>query len=136
MIWSRWGFLSFLCIGVGVAVTLPLASALGLPNSGVHIGAMIFTVTALLNLALAFWAYPRLDRPRPVVVSRPLPQALRLPDGTLRTHEVVPALDREGQQVWTAPTSRLFFIPATRWWAIFGIFALVLWGVTLTQSIA
>lgn len=134
MIFSRWGFLSFLSIGIGVAVALPVAAAVGLPNSGVHIGAMVFTVTALVNVALALWVYPRLDRPRPVTVLQPLPQPVPRQDGTAQTHQVVHAVDRDGNQIWRTPRSRLFFIPATLWWAVFSAIALALWIATFVQT--
>lgn len=134
IIWSRWGFLSFLAIGASVAVFLPTLSMLGLPEQGTYVGATIFTLTAAFNAALARWAYPRLDKPRALTFTRPLPQPYRLPNGTVQTHEVLPMLDPHGDQVWEARQSTLFFIPAKYFWAIFGAVALVLWVVTIVQA--
>ncbi|MGC3994521.1 MAG: hypothetical protein QM779_10505 [Propionicimonas sp.] len=116
IIWSRWGFLSFLGFGVGVGLAFATASLFGLDTSGLLIGALIFLWAAAINLLLAYLVYPRLDKPRPVTVVRRLPQPYTWPDGRVQTEEVVPALDPQGRPVWTTPRSTLFFIPANILW--------------------
>jgi hypothetical protein len=115
IIWSRWGFLSFLGFGVGVALALGSASLIGL-TGGPAMGALVFFWAAMVNLLLAYQVYPRLDRPKLMTFTRLLPQPFTGPDGRVQTYEVVPALDPDGQQVWTKPRSTLFFIPATILW--------------------
>lgn len=115
LIWSRWGFLSFLGFGVGVGLAFLLLSPLGL-DSGPLVGATIFACAAAVNALLAFLVYPRLDKPRPATFTRPLAQAVRHPNGAVQTHEVLPALDPEGRPLWHQPRSTLFFIPARLIW--------------------
>ncbi|HYI57871.1 MAG TPA: hypothetical protein VEX66_06860 [Microlunatus sp.] len=116
IIWSRWGFLSFLAIGFGVATAFGLNALLDDRIQGQLIGATIFLFAAIYNLVLAFFVYPRLDKARPVTYTVPLPQPIKHPNGQVQTHAVRPALDSEGRQLWTQPRSTLFFIPATVLW--------------------
>ncbi|MFT4109053.1 hypothetical protein [Propionicimonas sp.] len=126
IIWSRWGFLSFLGFGLGVGLAFATASAFGLDTSGMLMGALIFLWAAAINFLLARLVYPRLDKPRQVTVTRQLPQPYTWPDGRVQTHEVVPALDPQGRAMWVTPRSSLFFIPATILWIPLGAVSLVL----------
>ena len=125
IIWSRWGFLSFLGFGVGVGLALLLLSPLGL-DSGPLVGATVFACAAGVNALLAYLVYPRLDRARPVTFTRPLAQPVRHPNGAVQTHEVLPALDPSGRPLWQQPQSTLFFIPARRIWIVLLAVAVVL----------
>ncbi len=62
IIWSRWGFLSFLAIGLGVATAFGLNALLDDRIQGELIGATIFLFAAIYNLVLAFFVYPRWTR--------------------------------------------------------------------------
>ncbi len=125
IIWTRWGFLSFLGFGVGVVLALGTGSLLQI-DGGPAMGALVFLWAAAVNLALAYLVYPRLDKPRQVTITRPLPQPYTWPDGRVQTHEVVPALDPDGRPVWQQPRSTLFFIPAAVLWIPLGVVSLVL----------
>jgi hypothetical protein len=116
IIWTRWGFLSFLAIGLGVATAFGLNAVVGGPLQGAMIGAAIFLFAGIYNLALAYLVYPRLDKPRPVTYTQPLPQPITHLNGVVQTHQVLPALDAEGNQLWTRPRSTLFLIPGQYIW--------------------
>lgn len=92
---NRWGILSFFGFGIGVAMTLGLVTVV----------ALIYACVAAVNWALARWLYPRLDKPRPVTMTRQLPQPYMRPDGNMQTHEVVQALDPEGRPLWETLSS-------------------------------
>ena len=130
LIWSRWGFLSFLGFGLGVGLAFLLLSPFGSAD-GPLLGATIFACAAGVNALLAYLVYPRLDRPRPVTFTRPLAEPLRHPNGAVQTHEVVPALDPEGRPLWQQPRSTLFFIPARVIWIGLLAVAVVLGVVSL-----
>ena len=64
-------------------------------DGGPLLGATIFACAAGVNVLLALFVYPRLDKPLRVTFTRPLAQPVRHPNGAVQTHEVVPALDPE-----------------------------------------
>lgn len=130
LIWSRWGFLSFLGFGLGVGLAFLFVSPLGI-DGGPLLGATIFACAAGVNVLLAFLVYPRLDKPRQVTFTRPLAQPVRHANGAVQTHEVVPALDPEGRPIWQQPQSTLFFIPARIIWILLLVVALALGVVSL-----
>jgi len=126
IIWTRWGFLSFLAIGLGVATAFGLNAVIGEPLQGATIGAAIFLFAGIYNLVLAYLIYPRLDKPRPVTYTQALAQPITHPNGVVQTHQVLPALDADGEQLWVHPRSTLFFVPARFVWLLCLAAALVL----------
>lgn len=110
---------------LGIPLALGTANMLN-TEAGAVIGAFVFLYAAAFNLALAYLVFPRLDKARPVSFTRPLPQPVRLPDGSVRTHETVPALDPEGRQIWERPRSTLFFIPSDILWIPLAAVGLIL----------
>jgi hypothetical protein len=78
------------------------------------------------DLVLAVVAYPRLDKPRPVTYTKALPQSITHPNGVVQSHQVLPALDTDGKQLWARPRSTLFFVPAQFVWVLCLAAALVL----------
>ena len=133
IIWSRWGFLSFLGIGLGVGLAFVMVHLV--PSESVDdgpvLGATVLTCAAGVNALLAYLVYPRLDRPRPVTFTRPLAQPVRHPNGSLQTHEVVAAQDPEGRPIWERPRSTLFFIPARLIWVVLLVLAAVVGLISL-----
>lgn len=125
MVWSGWGWLSFLALGLGIVASGPIAQISNLPNGRMW-SAVAFALAAAFNAVLAYAVYPRLDRPQPVLEPRELPQPVRESDGTIRTTETVQAVDAGGRPLWTRPTSRLFLIPARKIWMVFLAIALIL----------
>lgn len=126
IIWSRWGFLSFLAIGLGVGTAFGLNALVDAALDGATIGAAVFLFAGVYNLVLAVVAYPRLDKPRPVTYTEALPQPITHPNGVVQTHQVLPALDADGKQLWARPRSTLFFVPAQFVWVLCLAAALVL----------
>lgn len=134
IIWSRWGFLTFICIGLGVGMALGIVPALtGETPTGLTPAVIIFGVAGLLNLLLVQFVYARLDKPRPVTYTVALPQPIVHPNGVKQTSEVRTALDEEGNPLWRRPSSSLFFIPVRAWTWIFLIGAVVLLVISLVS---
>ncbi len=131
IIWSRWGFLSLLAIGLGVGTAFLLDTLTGNPMKGPTIVAAGLVFAGLYNLVLALLVYPRLDKPRPVTYTQSLPEPIRHPNGVVQTHQVLPALDVEGKQLSSTPRSTLFAIPARSVWVVCLAASLVLAGLGL-----
>lgn len=133
VIWSRWGFLSFLCIGLAVAVVVGLLPALGAPTQGALMGAMLFALAAGFNWLLVRFVYARLDKPVPVTYTQRLPEPVVHPNGARQTHAVHTAHDEQGNPLWRRPNSSLFFIPVRYLTFVFLAVALVLLIVGLVR---
>ncbi|SJM70221.1 hypothetical protein [Gulosibacter sp. 10] len=136
IIWTRWGFLSFLAVGLGVLCAFGVDTLLlgGIVEGSPWLGALVLGFAALINFVLARWVYPALDKPRPVTITRPLQMPYRTPDGRVVTEETVPALDPEGRPVVVRPVSTLFFIPARYFFIILGLGAVALAIVALVTG--
>ena len=121
IIWSRWGILAFLFIGVGVGLGFLLAAAFGLAQQSGPIVPVFIGIGFLLS-SVGLFFFNRyvmdrhLDKPRPMTITRQLAQPYTHPDGRVQTHEVVPAVDGQtGQPIVVQPRSTLFFIPMRFW---------------------
>ena len=130
IIWSRWGFLTALGIGAGALLAWPLTQVLPfLPQRGLGVPGMIFAFGAVVNFALARWAYPRLDKPYVVTERRYLAEPVHDSEGRIaKTFEDVVITDAEGNPIIRRPISTLFFIPA-RWIWIMCILAAIGFGI-------
>lgn len=75
-----------------------------------------FFLGAAALWVFAEFALPRLDKPRPQFIHHQLPQPVVDAQGNTFTHRSVPVVNQEtGQQVFTQPSSTLFFIPLRFW---------------------
>ena len=124
-----------LAIGLGVGTAFGLNALLTTPVDGAMFGAAAFAFAGIYNLVLTFVVYPRLDKPRPVTYTQALPEPVTHPNGVVQTHEVLPALDVDGKQVWVRPQSTLFFLPARLVWVPCLGVALVLAVVGLVVAV-
>jgi len=132
IIWSRWGILAFLFIGLGVGLGFVIASIFGLAKqSGPIVPVFIGIGFLLSSVGLFFFnryvVDRHLDKPRALTVTRPLAQPYTHPDGRVQTHEVVPAVDGQtGQPIVVKPRSTLFFVPMRFWPFVIGGLGVVL----------
>lgn len=127
IIFSRWGLLVPLAMGVGVLCAFGLNRLIAPdvttgPGFGVFIGVGWLVAAALTWVLVRFVVRPHLDKPRPLHVLHQLPQPIITKRGR-KTHRQVPAVDPEtGQQIYTRPRSTFFFIPLSVWPIILGVF--------------
>ena len=121
IIWSRWGILAFLFVGVGVGLGFLIAAIFGqAQQSGPIVGVFVGVGMLLSAVGLYFFdkhvVQKHLDKPRALTVTRQLAQPYTHPDGRVQTHEVVPAVDGQtGRPIVVQPKSTLFFIPVRFW---------------------
>ena len=122
IIWSRWGILVVLFVGLGVLLGFLLMAILGFagvrdsPTTGAFIGAGL----VLASIALFFFdrevMQKHLDKARPMMLTQQFNPPITNPDGSLSYARQVQAVHPEtGQPVVVKPTSSLFFIPVRFW---------------------
>ncbi len=132
IIWSRWGILVFLFVGLGVLLGFSLASITGLavasgPINGVFVGIGLVLSAALLWVFNRFVVGTYIDKPRPAVMYEKLAEPVRDENNAVQTHRVIPILHPEtGQQVMTNPVSTFFFVPIRYWPFVLGALGLVI----------
>ena len=138
IIWSRWGFLVLLPLGLGAATGALLAWSF---VPGEREGALygIFLSVGIIIGGLYTYLFdryvidPYLDKARQHFVLEPLPQ----PHGA-QTHRQIPLVNpHTGQPIMVKPRSSLFFIP-TRFWSIIfvviGVLALLLSAISALRG--
>ena len=121
IIWTRWGIVAFLFAGLSVGLGFLVESifAPGAP-SGSKASVAFLGVGFVLGAA-ALWAFvryaiPHLDKPQPQFVRHKLAQPLVDHNGAVVTHQTVPVVNQQtGEQVYSRPSSTLFFIPIRFW---------------------
>lgn len=142
IIWTRWGILAFLFVGVGVGLGFLLANLTGMvrpsgPINGVFVGVGLMIAAVGLYFFNIHVMDKHLDKPRALTVTRPLAQPYTHPDGRVQTHEVVPAVDGQtGQPIVVTPRSSLFFIPMRFWSFIIAGIGLVVFVANLFTVLA
>jgi hypothetical protein len=116
IIWSRWGILVLVAVGLGVG-TGALLNALLLPGrmsgsaSVMFLGVGLIAAGVYTSLLDRFVLRPHLDKPQQQFLLEPLPQRV----GN-QTHRQVPVLHPQtGQPVYVQPRSSLFFVPVRIW---------------------
>lgn len=142
IIWSRWGIIAFLFIGLGIGLGFLLKAAVGLGGetgsvSGVFVGIGILLAAVGLYFFDRLVIARHLDRPRGMTVTRQLASPYQHPDGRVQTHEAVPIVDpSSGQQLQVRPRSTLFFIPIGIWPFILGAIGLLALVVGLVGTVS
>jgi hypothetical protein len=137
IIWSRWGIVVLLFVGLGVLLGFGLAAAFGLvQDSGAQNG--VFVGIGLVLSAVALFVFVRLvvgthiDKPKPAAIYEKLAEPITHENGSVQTHRVIPVLHPEtGQQVYTNPSSTFFFIPLRFWPFLLAALGLVVLVVNL-----
>ncbi|MEO7587471.1 MAG: hypothetical protein ABIS84_05530 [Arachnia sp.] len=121
IVWTRWGILAFVAFGLSVGLGFTLKAIIA-PDAETNAGIVStclgigFLLGAAALWSFSTYALPRLDKPQPQYVHQPLPQPLVDPSGRTVTHRLVPVVNQEtGQQVFSRPSSTLFFIPLRFW---------------------
>lgn len=135
IIWSRWGILVFVFFGLSVGLGFGLKELFS-PDSPTD-GALtnLFIGLGFAIGAGALWSFctlalPRLDAPKPLVLTEPLPEPVRTESGATRTHRVVPMLHPEtGEQLFSRPRSTFFFMPMRFWWILLAVIGLINIGI-------
>lgn len=137
IIWSRWGILVLLFVGLGVLLGFGIAGVTGLvassgPINGVFVGIGLVLSAALLWVFTRFVVGTYIDKPRPAVMYEKLAEPVRDEAGAVRTHRVIPVLHQEtGQQVWTNPVSTFFFVPLRYWPFVLGAIGVLIFVINL-----
>jgi len=120
IIWSRWGILVFVCVGLGIG-TGALLDALvfrGRADTafGMFVGIGLMAAAVYTYLLDRFVLTPHLDKPQQQFVLEPLPQRI----GN-QTHRPVPVVHPQtGRPVFVQPRSSLFFVPVRYWPYVLG----------------
>jgi hypothetical protein len=138
IIWSRWGFLVLVPLGLGAATGALLAWTFlpGVRDGGAYgifmgIGIMLGGLYTYLFDRYVIERY--LDRPRHQLVL----ERVQLPGG-VQTHRQVPLVDPQtGEPLLVRPRSSLFFIPTRIWptiYVVIGALAVFLSVVTLGSA--
>jgi len=122
IIWSRWGIVVLLFLGLGVLLGFTLADITGMrqpsgPVNGVFIGLGFILSGGALWLFNRFVVGTYIDKPQPAVILERLATPEIDPQtGGRRTHRQIPVLHPDtGQQIFTNPVSSFFFIPIRFW---------------------
>jgi hypothetical protein len=120
IIWTRWGIVVFLIFGLSVGAGFLIKAIVspdgGSAQSGVFVG-IGFLLGAVACWAFGKFALAKLDAPRPVVVWQQLAQPYVNEHGITVKQEAVPVRHPQtGEQLYSRPSSTLFFIPV-RFWA-------------------
>lgn len=121
ILWTRWGILAFVAFGLSVGLGFGLQAILAsdaVPGAGIEnicLGFGFF-LGAMALWAFAKFALPRLDKPRPQFIHQQLQQPVVVAHGFTVTHRAISVVNQEtGQQVFTQPSSNLFFVPLRFW---------------------
>lgn len=139
IIWSRWGILVFVMLGLGVG-TGALLNFLVQPDVTEGAGFGLFMGVGLVMAGVYtyvlnhFVIAPHLDKPRQQFFLQPLPQPVVHPNGVKQTHQQIPVLHPEtGQPVYGRPRSSFFFVPVAAWPYVFAAIGV---AVTIGCTIA
>lgn len=142
IIWSRWGIVVFLFIGLGVLLGFATATMFGLADAdgaqfGVFIGVGFMLSAALLWLFVRFVVGVYIDKVQPVVIHERLAEPVVREDGATVHHRVVNVVHPQtGEQIYTNPVSTFFFVPIRFWPYVLGAGGLVIFAITLATVLS
>ena len=139
IIWSRWGILVLVMLGLGVGTGALLNLALNPgvtsgPGYGLFVGVGLVMAGIYTYVLNHFVIARHLDKPRQHFVLQPLPQPYVHPNGVKQTHQQVAVLHPEtGQPLFVRPRSSFFFVPVAVWPYVFAAIGV---AVTIGCAIA
>jgi hypothetical protein len=142
IIWSRWGIVVLLFIGAGIGLGFAIGAGFGaIRESGAHNG--VFVGLGFLLSSVGLWFFDkyvvdkRLDKARPSVVYQPLPEPVKLANGSTQTHQAVQVLHpTTGEPLWVKPRSTFFFVPVKYWPFVLGVLGLIVFLINLIIVLA
>ena len=141
IIWSRWGIVVLLFVGLGVGLGFLLANLTGMvqpsgPVNGIFVGIGLSLAAVGLWVFVKFVVGTHIDKPKPAVMYEKLAEPVKDANGAVRTHRVIPIQHPEtGQQVYTNPVSTFFFVPLKFWPFILGGIGLLVFAINLAISL-
>jgi hypothetical protein len=139
IIWSRWGILVLVALGLGVGTGALLNLALNPgvndgPSAGLFMGVGLVMAGVYTYLLNHYVIARHLDKPRQHFLLQRLPQPVVHPNGMKQTHQQVAVLHPEtGQPVYVQPRSSFFFVPVAAWPYVFAAVGI---AVTIGCAIA
>lgn len=142
IIWSRWGIVVLLFIGLGVGLGFAIAGILGLvessgPRNGVFVGIGFMLSAVGLYFFDKYVLDKHLDKPRAAVIYEKLAQPVKLENGATQTHRAIPVTHPEtGQQLVTKPTSTFFFVSVRYWPFVMGGLGILVFIINLVVLLA
>ena len=137
IIWSRWGIVVLLFVGLGVLLGFGLAALLGFADAGSASNGVFVGIGFMLS-GIALWAFNGfvvgryIDKPKAAFFYERLAEPQPMADGRMTNTRAVPVLHPEtGEQVWSRPVSTFFFIPIRFWVYIQPALGLVIFVVNI-----
>ena len=122
IIWSRWGIVVLLFLGLGIGLGWALGWSIWLLQPSEPVNGILFMGIGDILSAALLWLFVKyvvgtyIDKPRAAVMFEKLAEPIRNENNAIQTHRVIPILHPEtGQQLMTQPTSSFFFIPIRYW---------------------
>ena len=122
IIWSRWGIVVLLFLGLGLGLGWALGWSIWLLQPSEPVNGILFMGIGDILSAALLWLFVKyvvgtyIDKPRAAVMYEKLAEPIRNENNSIQTHRVIPILHPEtGQQIYTNPVSSFFFIPLRFW---------------------
>jgi len=122
IIWSRWGIVVLLFLGLGIGLGWALGWSIWLLQPSEPVNGILFMGIGDILSAALLWLFVKyvvgtyIDKPRAAVMYEKLAEPIRNENNAIQTHRVIPILHPEtGQQIHTNPVSSFFFIPLRFW---------------------
>jgi len=137
IIWSRWGIVVLLFVGLGVLLGFGLASLLGFADQDGAVNGVFVGLGFMLS-SIALWAFSRfvvgkhIDKPYAAVFYERLAEPITLANGQVTNTRAVPILHPDtGAQIYSQPVSSFFFIPIRIWVFILPAVGLLIFVINL-----
>lgn len=133
LIWTRWGLVVLVFVAVSVALGMGLKSVFAPQLAGSSGGTALYIGIGMLVGAVALWFFskyvlPKMDKPQPLYTTEKLVPPIVNEQGVTVTQRQIPVVNQQtGQQVYSQPSSSMFYIPVRFWpyvMAVIGAFCI------------